>query len=490
MTKLPQTSSGTASVPVAAFPFAPGAGQHVAAMTTLAQQNQGDPLSSSPRPWLQSRPPRQSSPPFQRPSCPLFKPRPSPTVGFRTRGPWVAGALYTVVPTGPLLAIAEDEYTDEEGPTWYAITRGLYVGVTLSNALAVNAVVRVSGSNMRSFATQALALAAFNKLLGYNMIAIYNSASSHQISQISLPDAATLLNSRVLTSRLPHSRFHVPRALARLDLQDRSPATPPSRTPAHLPVPATRPPRTPSATARLPQTPSSDPPAYTLSASHAVPLAHSQTITNTSPTAGSTYYYESPTRRGCTTQWYRDSRVPGASVHTVSRGSPKPKTKKKAYVVFCGLRCGVIMTWPETQRLVKNVRNCIFCGYNSVDEAHAAFQYAQARSWTRIVNAAVVSPIPSLPQPLGTSENAHNPLNGSEVLDDRWFIVYRGIHPGVYRSHLECQLNTLGVPGSLHQSVAGKANALAMYAAAVELSNTGVVAPTYWAASTSSDPFL
>lgn len=92
--------------------------------------------------------------------------------------------------------------------------------------------------------------------------------------------------------------------LARLDLQDRSPATPPSRTPAHSPVPATRPARTPSATARLPQTPSSDPPAYTLSASHAVPLAHSQTITNTSPTASSTYYYESPTRRGCTTQWY------------------------------------------------------------------------------------------------------------------------------------------------------------------------------------------
>ncbi|KAJ7834497.1 hypothetical protein B0H13DRAFT_1914068 [Mycena leptocephala] len=164
MTKLPQTSSGTASVPVAAFPFAPGAGPAAIA----AFQNIVLPRARGSSPGRRANRAHRSNARRARSS----KPRPSPTVGFRTRGPWVAGALYTVVPTGPLLAIAEDEYTDEEGPTWYAITRGLYVGVTLSNALAVNAVVRVSGSNMRSFATQALALAAFNKLLGYNMIAV------------------------------------------------------------------------------------------------------------------------------------------------------------------------------------------------------------------------------------------------------------------------------------------------------------------------------
>ncbi|KAJ7722529.1 hypothetical protein B0H16DRAFT_1270321, partial [Mycena metata] len=35
---------------------------------------------------------------------------------------------------------------------------------------------------------------------------------------------------------------------------------------------------------------------------------------------------------------------------------------------------------------------------------------------------------------------------------DRWYVVCRGVAPGVYRSHLECSLNVTGVKGSLHNS--------------------------------------
>ncbi|KAJ7661880.1 hypothetical protein DFH06DRAFT_1325203 [Mycena polygramma] len=97
-------------------------------------------------------------------------------VGFHSKGPWVAGNLYVVVPTGPMLPTAEDEITDgEAAPTWYCITKGTYIGLTVSNPLAVNAVSGVSSSGMKGYKSQALALAAFNELLGYRMVAVVPS---------------------------------------------------------------------------------------------------------------------------------------------------------------------------------------------------------------------------------------------------------------------------------------------------------------------------
>ncbi|KAJ7825681.1 hypothetical protein B0H13DRAFT_1918550 [Mycena leptocephala] len=176
MTNFPQPSSGTASVPVAAFAFPPNTDPAAianfqnlwAAMTALSQ---GQAPAPAPAPAL-AAPVQTAAPPVPTTAPVVQSPAPAAPVGFRTRGPWVAGALYTVVPTAPLMPIAEDEHVGEDASPWYAITRGLYVGVTLSNALAVNAVVGVRGSGMKGYATQALALAAFNELLAYNMVAV------------------------------------------------------------------------------------------------------------------------------------------------------------------------------------------------------------------------------------------------------------------------------------------------------------------------------
>ncbi|KAJ7676723.1 hypothetical protein DFH06DRAFT_1122029 [Mycena polygramma] len=92
---------------------------------------------------------------------------PSATV-FRSRAPWVVGALYHVVPAAGLIPIAED---GDEG-LWYAIYRGLYVGITLNNALASAAVVGVSGSSMKGHKTQDRAVAAFNEMLDYNQVVV------------------------------------------------------------------------------------------------------------------------------------------------------------------------------------------------------------------------------------------------------------------------------------------------------------------------------
>ncbi|KAJ7138903.1 hypothetical protein C8R46DRAFT_1047155 [Mycena filopes] len=100
------------------------------------------------------------------PSLPSVAPAPGL---FRTGGPWIAGALYHVVPSGPLLPVPQDE--DEDG-LWYCITSGTFVGVTLSQALASKAVVGVPRSGMKSHKTQARALAAFNELLRFDLVTV------------------------------------------------------------------------------------------------------------------------------------------------------------------------------------------------------------------------------------------------------------------------------------------------------------------------------
>ncbi|KAJ7884912.1 hypothetical protein B0H13DRAFT_2343483 [Mycena leptocephala] len=131
MTSFTQPAPGTDSpVPVAGSqpnPAQVAALQSMwAAMNSLAQAQAPQP----PLPCLPRPPPRLKFLPLP----------PTASAGFRTRGPWVVGALYHVVPSGPLMPIAEDDTSER---MWYCISRGLYVGITLSNPLALAAVVGV-----------------------------------------------------------------------------------------------------------------------------------------------------------------------------------------------------------------------------------------------------------------------------------------------------------------------------------------------------------
>jgi hypothetical protein len=55
---------------------------------------------------------------------------------------------------------------------------------------------------------------------------------------------------------------------------------------------------------------------------------------------------------------------------------------------------------------------------------------------------------------------------------------------------LECQLNTLGVRGAVHESVTGRARAFAKFATAQSAGLVKVVAPTYYPDARDADPFL
>ncbi|KAJ7430876.1 hypothetical protein B0H11DRAFT_2262776 [Mycena galericulata] len=213
------------------------------------------------------------------------------------------------------------------------------------------------------------------------------------------------------------------------------------------------PPRTPSP--RLP--------------SHNHPTAH---ISHTKRPDFATRYTTEWSMAGSATQGVTDGRV-----FAVSPKRKNKKSKKSAYVVFCGSRFGVFHSWAEVKPLVTGFSNSVFRGYNTVAEAQAAFQYALSRGWVRN-GYSTVTAISTLPTP-ASDLLGDNPLNGLEPHNSTWYVVYRGITPGVYRSHLESQLNTLGVRGALYESIEGKHVALEKYAAACSRGEVAAILPPY-----------
>ncbi|KAJ7836215.1 hypothetical protein B0H13DRAFT_1913219 [Mycena leptocephala] len=231
-------------------------------------------------------------------------------------------------------------------------------------------------------------------------------------------------------------------------------------------------------TASLRQTPPQAPPSYTTR-----PTFRPQPVIPESPGTSSIYYYESPTRHGYTPEWYplSSGRSPPPATRlkeslvdmsmSFSGGAKKKQEKEDPLMAFPLTQLHVdLLLRAETEHLVKNVPNNIFRGYNMHKRAPGRALPMQP----------LFPPYPRTSRAVGHQRRPPEPLNGSETLDDYWFVVYKGICPGVYRSHLECQLNTLGVSGAVHESVKGKTAALRKYTVAVQQGDVGVVAPTYY----------
>lgn len=151
--------------------------------------------------------------------------------------------------------------------------------------------------------------------------------------------------------------------------------------------------------------------------------------------------------------------VPGARAHRLDRASqPDSQPKKaKAWAVFRGIIPGVYDKWygpghclftttenthfrEEARLHVDHVSGSLHRGYDSIQAAQAAFEYAEQRSWTRVCGSASLPRAPSaplplalLPEPNGFSDGP-NPLHGASSRDSRWYVVIRGLRPGVYSS--------------------------------------------------------
>ncbi|KAJ7688915.1 hypothetical protein B0H16DRAFT_1752990 [Mycena metata] len=172
--------------------------------------------------------------------------------------------------------------------------------------------------------------------------------------------------------------------------------------------------------------------------------------------------------------------VSGASPRRIVPKS-KPRTKKGGYAVFCGRGIGAFKHWnEEVVDLVVRVPNSLFQGYRTLAQAQAAFDYAHARGWTRVIHEdGTVSTTISWPPTPDTHHQgpAPNPLH-VEGSGPFWYVVYSGIHPGIYASSLECSLNTLGLSSAAFEACATRAQAVSLFDAAVAEGRVRHIYPT------------
>ncbi|KAJ7807048.1 hypothetical protein B0H13DRAFT_2386675 [Mycena leptocephala] len=344
----------------------------------------------------------------------------APAVGsfLRSTGPWTADALYSVVPQAPLAAVPNN------GNKWFAITRGKYVGLTKNAAISLNAVTGVSTGLSEKHSSQADALDNFNTALATNAVAVLvrlppfpqnNRLPPFPPSPILLRLLLALVKGTILADRIP---------------------------------------------------------------SLLLGLARHFTVTKANHERNDRFLVMA--EAAAHTQG-----VAGASPGRLTLKKKRTKTPRGGFAVFCGLETGAFLKWHEVVPLVSNVSGSLYQGYDDLNLARAAYDYAYERGWTRIISpsSARVCPtsstaIPRLPSPVGFVEGP-NPLHGGLAHKGLWYVVFCGIHPGVYQSSLEGSLNTLCLSSAVHQSFDSKDEAIRRFQEALGKDLVKVITPRY-----------
>ncbi|KAJ7106116.1 hypothetical protein C8R43DRAFT_963445 [Mycena crocata] len=168
----------------------------------------------------------------------------------------------------------------------------------------------------------------------------------------------------------------------------------------------------------------------------------------------SSYMASTPGKTIVTFSWFEAGAltqgVPGAGVQGSSPQKPR-KAHAKAHVVFFGGEIDVFENWVDAQHSITGNGLAIHCCSRLCTRTGLDWRL-------RIID--TISPLP-LP-----SSYEDNPLN-SDSSSPLWYGVCRGVVPGVYRSYLECALNTLGVKGNLCNSFTTREEAERAYSQAL-----------------------
>ncbi|KAJ7766822.1 hypothetical protein B0H16DRAFT_1453836 [Mycena metata] len=163
---------------------------------------------------------------------------------------------------------------------------------------------------------------------------------------------------------------------------------------------------------------------------------------------GSNYAVHTPTGTVQTISWFEAGSLsqsrPGSTAHRLDSPSRVRKPRAAAYAVFYRGQVGAFTDWTRVSVSITGHGLAIYSGFSSLCAAQAALEYARGKGWTADAPQTVHDPTP-LPIPSAYDDN---PLN-SGGNHDLWYVVCRGVVPGVYRSWLECSLNAMGVKGNL-----------------------------------------
>ncbi|KAJ6487670.1 hypothetical protein C8R45DRAFT_1097566 [Mycena sanguinolenta] len=170
------------------------------------------------------------------------------------------------------------------------------------------------------------------------------------------------------------------------------------------------------------------------------------------------YAMNSPAKSGYVATWFEvrtlTQGVPGVSVRSVVCTRRTREGGARAYAVFYGKEVGVFEDWNNAAKSTTG-HLAIHAGFPSLSSATAALEYAREKGWTG--DSAPPANCPQTPLPIPSSYE-DNPLN-SRSTTNGWYVVCRGIAPGVYRSWLEYSLNTTGLKGNLYNMFQTRAEA-------------------------------
>ncbi|KAJ7060664.1 hypothetical protein C8F01DRAFT_1083660 [Mycena amicta] len=176
-------------------------------------------------------------------------------------------------------------------------------------------------------------------------------------------------------------------------------------------------------------------------------------------TARREYLYSSPTVPPThTTEWSQAAKatqgVANGHVRLVAR-EPAPRKKAVCWVVFRGRENGIFHQWNLAEAATAGFRLAVYQGYTNVSDAERAYNYAVERRYTSTQPQASGLALP-LAQIPASMVDENNDVDEARLVpraaDDPWYIVYRGVNPGIYPTYLEVALNTNGVSLAGHDS--------------------------------------
>ncbi|KAJ7051250.1 hypothetical protein C8F01DRAFT_1176381 [Mycena amicta] len=188
------------------------------------------------------------------------------------------------------------------------------------------------------------------------------------------------------------------------------------------------------------------------------PSAASSSSASTSTPSRLYRYQSSAVPPSLTTHWHQAAALtqgqPEGQARVLVR-QRKRRPKATAYAIIRGKQIGVWDTWlgPDgAEQHTRGYRFALYTGFSSRKAAQAAFDFCEQASWTCSLSVISSMPVPLhlIPKPV---ENEHD-LQGHvpRAAGDWWYVVFVGVHPGVYPSSVESLLNVLGVKNSSHDS--------------------------------------
>ncbi|PBK62347.1 hypothetical protein ARMSODRAFT_980807 [Armillaria solidipes] len=301
--------------------------------------------------------------------------------------PWVAGKKFYVVPPQPLVTT-----NVLQSKTWYAVYKGLWVGVVTSLNTANSATLGVSNCSQKGFKNQLDAVNAFNEALDEKEICdCINSSScnmkfSRDSSHSSMAnthlnriDNGNTSDDSLKITLLSNSSSDSSNLEIWMSAEEGSDNSDPDHS-----VPASGN-HTPLVQSDVPLDP---PPLYEAIAHLNL---HENAVEQASHSHDETLYMvQSATYTGMTTDWSHASQLvleQQGQVQTIIPWQQHPLVHgHKTYVVFFGWQPGIFHTWDACEAQTSGISQRVFTMYRSHTDAHAAYEYAEVRGWTGCIN--------------------------------------------------------------------------------------------------------